>query len=524
MTVECPHGTPRPSTASSPTTPGSRPTRSRRSATGSPPARPRETRPTCPPPPRFVEGWQIPRPDLVLEMPREIEIPAEGSMPYQLVEIDPKITHDVWVRASQVRPGNPAVVHHVVVFVLPPGVEKIDEAGGDFLAAYAPGMPARVMPDGVAKRIPAGSKIVLQLHYTPRGTKQVDRSRIGLVFAEPAKVDKELMSGMALNFRLQIPPGSRDYVSRADFRFSQPSLLLSLLPHMHLRGKSMTFVAEYPDGRREVDPRRSPLRVRLAEPLRPRPAQADARGDDPPHRGPLRQLGRQSRTTRTRGAPSPSASRRGMRCTSATSTSPSPTRTSPSACPPRSASRTASTRSPSVTALAASATSVALVGTFTDWKERPLAMTGPDAQGNYSTTIVLDPGSHEYKFLIDGEAFRQDPGQPRIGRLLPQQPDSAALSRPDRIGPSSVVPERRDRVDHRSAPGRVERRDDRHADGEHDDRHGDPGREGEDRAREVDLHVAVDHRADPRVARERDRPGQEQAEQPRRSGRSGPPR
>ena len=90
-------------------------------------------------------------------------------MPYGLVEIDPKLTRDVWVRASQVRPGNPAVVHHVVALVLPPGVEKIDTAGGDFLAAYAPGMPPRVLLDGVAKRIPAGSRIVLQLHYTPRG-------------------------------------------------------------------------------------------------------------------------------------------------------------------------------------------------------------------------------------------------------------------------------------------------------------------------------------------------------------------
>ena len=58
------------------------------------------------------------------------------------------------------------------------------------------------------------------------------------------------------------------------------------------------------------------------------------------------------------------------------------------------------------------AKSVALVGTFTDWKERPRAMTGPDAQGNYSTTIALGPGSHEYKFLIDGETFRHDPGNP----------------------------------------------------------------------------------------------------------------
>jgi 1,4-alpha-glucan branching enzyme len=58
------------------------------------------------------------------------------------------------------------------------------------------------------------------------------------------------------------------------------------------------------------------------------------------------------------------------------------------------------------------ARSVALVGTFTDWKKHPLAMAGPDAQGDYSTTIVLDPGPHEYKFLIDGETFREDPGNP----------------------------------------------------------------------------------------------------------------
>jgi hypothetical protein len=106
-------------------------------------------------------------------------------MPYKLVMIDPKLTGDVWVRASQVRPGNASVVHHMVVYVLPPGAKGIDESGGDFLAAYAPGMPPRILPEGVAKRVPAGSKLVFQLHYTPRGTKQVDRSRIGLVFADP---------------------------------------------------------------------------------------------------------------------------------------------------------------------------------------------------------------------------------------------------------------------------------------------------------------------------------------------------
>jgi peroxiredoxin len=376
-------------------------------AAGSPEGDPAD----LPPPPRFVDGWQIPRPDLVLEMPREVEVPAEGSMPYEVVEIDPKLTRDVWVKASQVRPGNPAVVHHVVVFVLPPGVEKIDEAGGDFLAAYAPGMPARVMPDGVAKRIPAGSRIVLQLHYTPRGTKQVDRGRIGLVFADPAMVHKELMSGMALNFRLQIPPGARDYVSRADFRFSQPSMLLALLPHMHLRGKSMRFVAEYPDGRREVIldvPRYEFDWQNLYTLDRPKPmpegtilhteARFDNSDENPNNPDPRRAVtfGEQTRDEMHVGYVNFTAADQDL------------TLGVP-------ASKRLANGQYEVTFRhrpAGPAKSVALVGTFTDWKDRPLAMTGPDAKGAYSMTVVLGPGAHEYKFLIDGETFRHDPGNP----------------------------------------------------------------------------------------------------------------
>ena len=323
-------------------------------------------------------------------------------------------THDVWVRASQVRPGNPAVVHHVVVFVLPPGVEKIDEAGGDFLAAYAPGMPPRVLPDGVAKRIPAGSRIVLQLHYTPRGTKQVDRSRIGLVFADPATVHKELMSGMALNFGLQIPPGAADYVSRADFRFGQPSMLLSLLPHMHLRGKSMRFVAEYPDGRREVilDVPRYEFDWQNLYVLDR--AQADARGDDPPLPRPTSTTRPRTRTTRTR--------RR-------TVTFGEQTRDEMHVgylnfaladqdlalgMPTSKRLATASTRSPSATAPPAG--EVGRPRRHVHRLEADRAHHDRSGRpGRFSTTIVLGPGTHEYKFLIDGRPSATTRATPPAG-------------------------------------------------------------------------------------------------------------
>ena len=158
-------------------------------AAGSPEGDPAD----LPRPPQFVEGWQIPRPDVVLEMPREIEIPAEGSMPYELVEIDPKITHDVWVRASQVRPGNKAVVHHAVVYVLPPGVEKIDEAGGDFLAAlrtrHARPRPARgrgqAHPGGIEDRAPAS----LHAPGNEAGRPESDRSAIRRADDSPQRAD-----------------------------------------------------------------------------------------------------------------------------------------------------------------------------------------------------------------------------------------------------------------------------------------------------------------------------------------------
>ncbi|HEV3120581.1 MAG TPA: redoxin domain-containing protein, partial [Isosphaeraceae bacterium] len=82
---------------------------------------PEGDRALLPEPAKFVEGWRIPKPDLVIDMPKEQEIPADGTVPYRYVIVDPKLDLDVWVRASQLRPGNPSVVHHIVVFVLPPG-------------------------------------------------------------------------------------------------------------------------------------------------------------------------------------------------------------------------------------------------------------------------------------------------------------------------------------------------------------------------------------------------------------------
>jgi peroxiredoxin len=129
-----------------------------------------------PPPAPFPDGWRIGEPDLVVSMPEPFTVPAEGTIEYQYFVVDPGFREDRWVRAAEIRPGNPAVVHHCNVFLQPPGVEDpadVREQGalGSYaLAMTAPGTPPLVLRDGLAKRIPAGWRLVFVVHYTAVGS------------------------------------------------------------------------------------------------------------------------------------------------------------------------------------------------------------------------------------------------------------------------------------------------------------------------------------------------------------------
>jgi hypothetical protein len=207
-----------------------------------------------PPPAQFVEGWRISKPDLVLSMAEKpFAVPATGVVDYHYFEADPGFKTDVWVKAAEARPGNRAVVHHHVAYFVPPGGDKmgIDQIKNQ-IAGYAPGTPPFVFPDGVAMRIPAGSKIVFQVHYTPCGTPQTDSSSLGLVFAEPASVKQAVRGEMVGNISIRIPPGDADYHLDASRKMRRDTLVLNLAPHMHLRGKSFRFELEGPDGQRET--------------------------------------------------------------------------------------------------------------------------------------------------------------------------------------------------------------------------------------------------------------------------------
>jgi peroxiredoxin/mono/diheme cytochrome c family protein len=205
-----------------------------------------------PEPRQFLEGWNVPQPHVIYKMAdKPYQVPAEGVIDYQHFVIDPGFKEDKWMTACEARPGNRSVVHHILVFLQTPG-GQLDLLRGSLLAAYAPGSPAKVAPEGMAVRIPAGSKIVMQLHYTPNGKPQEDTSSVGFLFCDEKDVKQRVESGWAVNFAFAIPPGAKDYKITSKHVFDEERLLLSVTPHMHMRGKSFTYEARYPDGRREM--------------------------------------------------------------------------------------------------------------------------------------------------------------------------------------------------------------------------------------------------------------------------------
>ena len=119
-------------------------------------------------------------------------------------------------------------------------------------AIYVPGQRVQPYPEGTAKRISAGAQLIFQVHYTPVGTEQLNQSRVGMVFVDPATVKYEVRTASAVNSDLRIPPHAAEHrVEAASPRLRVKSALLSLTPHMHLRGKSFFYEAVFPDGRCE---------------------------------------------------------------------------------------------------------------------------------------------------------------------------------------------------------------------------------------------------------------------------------
>jgi hypothetical protein len=254
-----------------------------------------------PPAPQFVEGWRIGKPDVIVSIPDEYTVDANGPDEYQYFDAPTNFTEDKYVQLAEARPGNRKIVHHIIAFVVPPGnlslnmvpKEQRDKAlenslkntpfyrdgllirmkpdqpvyndasevpanlkgfnnVDDFLTAYAPGSDYGVWEPGTAKRIPKGAIIRFQVHYSKvAGSVQKDRSMIGMIFAKQPP-EKLIKTRAVSNVFFEIPPNADRHKVTATWTPSLDVTIRSLSPHMHYRGAAMEFKVFYPDGRSEV--------------------------------------------------------------------------------------------------------------------------------------------------------------------------------------------------------------------------------------------------------------------------------
>jgi hypothetical protein len=225
---------------------------------------------TAPPPLVFENGWNI-KPDIVIEMPKAFNVPATGTVNYKYVLVKTDFKEDMWVTAAEMRPGDPAVLHHGKVWVRPPtsswmrnavpgeayeveshralmGTNAIGE-GNDILGKFNPGLGAqRFDIDGAAKFIPKGSDLVYELHYTSAGRPAADISKLGLVLAPAAPKTRFFFHAGPTALNLAIPPGDGKAEVVSEITFGEDARLVSAQPHMHLRGKDFELRVVSPAG------------------------------------------------------------------------------------------------------------------------------------------------------------------------------------------------------------------------------------------------------------------------------------
>ena len=205
----------------------------------------------APEPPIFDDtGFAIGEPDLLLELPDVVAIPATGVVDYLYRVIDPGLTEDRWVEAVEIRPTALEVTHHVLALEVPPGLsikqsmQDRREDGGlvqsGYFAAFVPGSRPNLYPPGTAKRLLAGTRFLLQLHYTPNGLAARDRTQMAIKFAAGSGYSEVKTYGIA-NYRLDIPPNTLDVMFETTKWFDEPIQLVALLPHLHSRGSSFRY-------------------------------------------------------------------------------------------------------------------------------------------------------------------------------------------------------------------------------------------------------------------------------------------
>jgi hypothetical protein len=201
-----------------------------------------------PPMPEYTPGWRIGKPDQIFSAPEQA-VPADGVVDYQYLSVPTNFKEDRWITSAEIRSSAHAVVHHVIVFVQEPGATS--RLQGKLLVGFAPGEDPAVFRPGFGRKIPAGSSLLFQIHYTPNGTVTKDVTTVGLIYAK-TPVEHTVVTRPVLQTAFEIPAGHPNYEVKSSFTFNESAQLYSFMPHMHLRGKDFEYKAVFPDGTSKI--------------------------------------------------------------------------------------------------------------------------------------------------------------------------------------------------------------------------------------------------------------------------------
>jgi tetratricopeptide (TPR) repeat protein/cytochrome c553 len=223
-----------------------------------------------PAPPQFSDDWQLGPPDLVIQAQKPITVPASGPDVFWNFVFSPAIDSTKYVRAVDIKPGGPHMVHHANLVIdryqIARGKEKTLGAGfpgmdldlggsvfdppGHFLF-WKPGSGPDIEPEGYAWRLEPGNDLVLNAHLRPAGMAMVVQPSIALYFTDQKPTHAPLLIQLEADQMLNIPPGARDFVVSDDLRLPVDVDVMAIYPHAHYLGKLLEGWATLPDGKRQ---------------------------------------------------------------------------------------------------------------------------------------------------------------------------------------------------------------------------------------------------------------------------------
>ncbi|MEK7469397.1 MAG: redoxin domain-containing protein [Planctomycetota bacterium] len=222
-----------------------------------------------PPMPVFKDEWILGPPDLVLEMEAVFDLSGTGPADeYRHFVCRTDLPEDTWVTATEIRPGNPRIVHHVLAYIDTSGTaRKLDAAAEGLgypgegtwpgfiptgeMGGWAPGDMPYSLPEGVGRKLKKGADVVLQIHYNRCGTPQKDKTRLGLYFSK-TPIKQQIRWAEMVNASFEIPAGAERHEVKAGWSFTKDCTVFVVSPHQHLLGKSAKMVARFPDGKEQT--------------------------------------------------------------------------------------------------------------------------------------------------------------------------------------------------------------------------------------------------------------------------------